>query len=131
MGKADLEYFDDKNAQANAKKIPQLRITADTPEQAGFVQGYVLGKQGDEMSSRLKKMYKVLRILNVFGYKLPKWGSEAFTQPFYKNLPASMKDELNGVMAGHNQWAREHHRPLVTMGDLMTLNSELIMCIDV
>lgn len=122
IGTASLEYFENATDNASPQKMPQLRIFAQTPEKAGFIQGYLLGKQGDEMVSRLKKMYGVLRLVNLFGCNLPEWGSETFTQPFYQHLPECLQAELSGVLEGHNLWAKENHRPIMSMGDLMMLH---------
>lgn len=119
LGTASIQYVEDVSDHAPQQKMPQLHIKADTPHKAGVIQGYLLGKQADEMVKRLKNMYGALRLVNLFGHHLPKWGSETFTQPFYQQLPQALKEELSGVLEGHNLWAREHHRPEITMGDLM------------
>ncbi|MFI4919454.1 MAG: hypothetical protein ACHP65_07850 [Legionellales bacterium] len=121
MGSATLSYHVADVANPD-KKVPHLIIDAANHYNCGYVQGYKLADQGQQMLAKLKRIYSALRLLNGVGYKIPVWGDERMIQPFYAPLPDCLKEELNGVVSGHNKWAQANGQPDITLGDVMMLH---------
>ena len=111
------------NDAANApKKVPYLTITAENNWKCGFIQGYKLGEQGDQILSKLKRMYGGIRLARFVGYHIPVWGDDALTRRFKQSIPPQLKEEMEGEVVGHNQWAKKMGRPLINFNDLMMLH---------
>jgi hypothetical protein len=121
MGKVSLAYFHGDQTDTQ-HKVPQLTLQAETHYQSGYIQGYQLASQAEHMLNRLKTIYSGLRALNIFGYKIPLWGDAKWTSQFSQNLPETQREELRGIVAGHNHWAKIHNKPTITLDDLLMLH---------
>lgn len=121
MGNVTLNYREADAANPH-QSMPYLTINAENHYKCGYIQGYKLAAQGDHMLSKLKRIYSFIRVLNIFGYNVPSWGDDAFIQPFYSPLPEYLKEELQGVLNGHNHWAKSKGKAPITLGDLMMLH---------
>ena len=120
MGHATLEYQGDDPLNAS-KKIPYLTIEAEDNHKSGYIQGIKLASQADELLSKLKRIYSVVRLARVLGYQMPEWGSETMTDRFKQSIPPHLKEEMAGMVLGHNEWAAKNGRPLIDFNDLMML----------
>lgn len=81
--------------------VPILSLDSDQPYLAGKAQGYLCGEAIHQI---LKNLCREDRILS-----LPKTDSLHQTlNEIRKILPESYKQEMEGLLAGYRQWAKEH-----------------------
>ncbi len=103
--------------------LPKIEIIADTPHDAGFIEGYALAPYMAKCFYALNKYTRL--ILPLIGAPRTDAALDAALQPIFKALPNYLQEEIQAKIAGYQAWRAENPNanpsPNITLGQYLLI----------